>query len=144
MKLDQMTVIITGASCGIGASIATELASKNSNIVVNYNTNQQAAEAVIDTIERAGGRTIMVQADLSHPDQATHLYEQATNHFGQVDAIVHGATPPLLTGDALTTAYTDIQHYMDVYVGAFLALAQLTLPGMIDRRLVALLLLVVR
>jgi len=134
LKLNQMTIIVTGASRGIGASIATELARQQANIVVNYNTNQALAEAVVETIQQAGGTALAIQADLSKQDAVNHLYEQSLSRYGQVDAVVHNATPALLTADALNATYSDIQFYMDVYVGAFLRLAQLTLPGMIERR----------
>lgn len=83
--------IVTGASRGIGRAIALELARRGATVVVNYHTNEAAAQEVVAEIERAGGRTLAIRADVSQPEEARRLVDAATETFGQVDILVNNA-----------------------------------------------------
>jgi 3-oxoacyl-[acyl-carrier protein] reductase len=64
-KLQGKTAIVTGASKGIGAGIAKELAASGAAVVVNYATDRNGAEAVVTTITSAGGRAVAIPGDVS-------------------------------------------------------------------------------
>jgi 3-oxoacyl-[acyl-carrier protein] reductase len=83
--------IITGASRGIGASIAKRLASEGFAVVVNYAGRAAEAQRVVDEIRSAGGRAEAIQADVSVPAQVAALFEQAATLFGGVDVLVNNA-----------------------------------------------------
>ncbi len=89
--LSGKVAIVTGASRGIGRAIALELARRGAAVVVNYHTNEAAAQEVVAEIERAGGRALAVQADVSQAEEAKRLVDTATEVFGQVDILVNNA-----------------------------------------------------
>jgi 3-oxoacyl-[acyl-carrier protein] reductase len=89
--LQDKVAIVTGASRGIGAHIATMLAQAGAKVIVNYADNQLAADKVVSAIEQAGGSAFAVQADVSRPAQATALFDAAIARFGKVDILVNNA-----------------------------------------------------
>mgnify|MGYP005840244391 CR=1 FL=1 len=89
--LSGKVAIVTGASRGIGRAISLELARRGATVVVNYHTNEAAAQEVVAEIERAGGRALAIRADVSQPEEARRLVDAATETFGQVDILVNNA-----------------------------------------------------
>ena len=91
-KLDGKIAIVTGASKGIGASIAEELAKQGASVVVNYASSKEGADKVVKRITDAGGKAVAVGADLSKPEDVTKLIEGAKQAFGsKVDVLVNNA-----------------------------------------------------
>ena len=89
--LEGKVAIVTGGSRGIGRAIAEDLAKNGAKVVVNYNSNADAANEVVVAIEAMGGEAIAVQADVSNFDQAQALAKAATDKFGQIDILVNNA-----------------------------------------------------
>lgn len=89
--LNERIAVVTGASRGIGRGIALELARRGATIVINYNTNAEAAEAVVNEIKTAGGEAQAFQADVSTEDGATGLIKAATDTYGKIDILVNNA-----------------------------------------------------
>src|SRR4051794_21732607 len=85
------TALITGASRGIGRAIALELAAQGARVAVNYRSSAGPAQAVVQEIERAGGRALPVEADIGDPAQIRKLMEHVNNSFGPVDILVNNA-----------------------------------------------------
>jgi 3-oxoacyl-[acyl-carrier protein] reductase len=83
--------IVTGASRGIGAAIATRLAKDGFTVVVNYAGRAGEAEALVGAIEAAGGRAISAQADVSDPKAVARLFDAAQAAFGGIDVLVNNA-----------------------------------------------------
>lgn len=90
-KLAGKVAVVTGASKGIGASIASHLAAEGAAVVVNYSYSRDAADQVVSRIASAGGRAIAIQADLSRPDDIGRLFAEARAAFGKVDVLVNNA-----------------------------------------------------
>jgi acetoacetyl-CoA reductase len=90
-RLTGKVAIVTGGSRGIGSTIAKELAKNGVEVVINYNTSKEAAEAVIDEIEKIGGKGIAFQSDVSNLESATSLIERTKSQFGKVDILVNNA-----------------------------------------------------
>jgi 3-oxoacyl-[acyl-carrier protein] reductase len=87
----RRSAIVTGASKGIGAAIASRLAADGIAVVVNYVRGRDAAEAVVSGITSAGGRAIAVGADIAQPSGIAPLFDAAEAAFGGVDILVNNA-----------------------------------------------------
>jgi 3-oxoacyl-[acyl-carrier protein] reductase len=90
-KLTGKIAVVTGASKGIGASIAEHLAAEGASVVVNYATSKQGADAVVKRITAAGGKAIAVQGDVSKPADITRLFSETKNAYGKLDILVNNA-----------------------------------------------------
>jgi 3-oxoacyl-[acyl-carrier protein] reductase len=90
-KLDGKVAIVTGASKGIGAGIATYFAAAGASVIVNYASAQGDAERIVAAITSTGGAAIAVQADVSNATDVQRLFETATRHFGPLDVLVNNA-----------------------------------------------------
>jgi 3-oxoacyl-[acyl-carrier protein] reductase len=83
--------IVTGAARGIGAAVAQRLARDGFAVVVNYAGGAAAADALVRTIEAAGGRALAAQADVADPAAVARLFDQAEAAFGGADVLVNNA-----------------------------------------------------
>jgi 3-oxoacyl-[acyl-carrier protein] reductase len=90
-KLTGKVAVVSGASKGIGASIAEELAKEGASVIVNYSSSPAQAEAVVKRIQAGGGAAKAVKADLSKPGEARKLIEAAVAEFGKLDILVNNA-----------------------------------------------------
>jgi 3-oxoacyl-[acyl-carrier protein] reductase len=90
-RLDNKVAIVTGASKGIGASIARHLAREGAAVVVNYASSQDGADRVVEEITRDGGRAIAVKADVGRRAEVEHLFAETTKAFGRLDILVNNA-----------------------------------------------------
>lgn len=109
----QKSAIITGSSRGIGRELALRLAKDGFAVTVNYASNQTEAEQVKADIEAAGGKAIVVQANVADPKACEALWNAAEKAFGGVDVLVNNAgvmkiSPIAETNDATFSRLFDI------------------------------------
>ena len=90
-KLKNKVAIITGASKGIGASIAKYFAAEGAKVVVNYASSKDDADKVVKAIKDNGGIAIAVQGDVSNESDVNRLFEETKNAFGTLDILVNNA-----------------------------------------------------
>jgi 3-oxoacyl-[acyl-carrier protein] reductase len=90
-KHANKVAIVTGASGGIGAAVAERLGKEGFTVVVNYVGNAASAEAVVATIEAAGGHAVAAQADVSDAQAVRRMFDSAETAFGGVDVLVNNA-----------------------------------------------------
>jgi 3-oxoacyl-[acyl-carrier protein] reductase len=91
LSLEGRVAVVTGASRGIGKSIALLLAGRGAAVLVNYNHSAQAAEDIVNEICASGGRAIPFQADVSQMEQAQKLLKAAIDDLGGLDILVNNA-----------------------------------------------------
>lgn len=89
--MDAKTCVVTGASRGIGRAIAERFGDAGCPVAVNYHSSAEAARAVVETVEEAGGDAIAVQADVTDPEQVASMRADVQAAFGPVDVLVNNA-----------------------------------------------------
>ncbi len=89
--LKGKVALVTGASKGIGAEIALELAARGAAVAVNYSSGKDGAEKIVDEITKAGGKAIAVQANLGDPDSIGPLVQKTAKALGPINILVNNA-----------------------------------------------------
>lgn len=138
MNFAGKTVLITGASRGIGAAIAEAFAAENASVVVNYLQNVQAAEATVAACNAKGGNALAVQADVTDPVEARRLVAKTEDVFGKIDVLVHNAFAPFIFSAEQRKLFWDLdwdafQAQIDGSVKAAHGMVQAVLPKMLER-----------
>jgi 3-oxoacyl-[acyl-carrier protein] reductase len=90
-SLSGRTAIVTGSARRIGRAIALALADAGAQLVINARSSTRDADAVVQEIERRGGRAVACLADVSRPDEAARIVKSAVDAFGGVDILVNNA-----------------------------------------------------
>jgi 3-oxoacyl-[acyl-carrier protein] reductase len=90
-KLAGKVAVVTGASKGIGASIAKHLAAEGAAVVVNYSSSKEGADRVVQEITNHGGKAVAVQANVSKQAEIGHLFGETEKAFGKLDILVNNA-----------------------------------------------------
>lgn len=85
------TVVVTGASRGIGAATALEAAKRGYHVCVNYTANEEAAEQVVAKIRENGGMAIAFQADVSREDEVSRMFDRCEQELGPITGLVNCA-----------------------------------------------------
>lgn len=126
------TVLITGASRGIGAETARLFAQKGWAVAVNYRNSREAAEELVSEIRKNGGTALAIPADVGDPEQVEAMFQTAEQELGQIEALVNNA------GIAQQKLFTDLtdEDWDELFrvdvKGVFLCCRR-ALPAMIRR-----------
>ncbi len=119
--MDKKVVLITGASRGIGASIAKKMASLGYNVVLNYVQSEEKATALKEDLEKKYSiQVLTVKADVSNEDEIKNMVDLVIQQFGHIDCLVNNAGIAI---DSLVEEKTvsDFQHILNVnLIGTFL------------------------
>ncbi|MGF1535461.1 MAG: glucose 1-dehydrogenase [Elainellaceae cyanobacterium] len=96
MKLAGKVALVTGSSQGIGKAIAIRLAKEGADVVINYRSHPEGAEATVKEVEAAGGKChpvegFSIQADLSMVENVRRLVKESIDHFSKLDILVNNA-----------------------------------------------------
>jgi NAD(P)-dependent dehydrogenase (short-subunit alcohol dehydrogenase family) len=130
--LEGEVAIVTGASSGIGAATARELAQRGA-VVVLAARRADALQAEAETIRGAGGQALAIPADVTDRTQLTQLAERATATFGRVDVLVNNAganwSKPLASSRP-----DEVVRLLEVNLLGAMLLTHAVLPGMLERR----------
>lgn len=120
MRLKDKVALVTGSSRGVGRAVALGFAQQGANVVVNYTSNQIAANEVVDAIEAMGSKAIAVKADVAQKKDAEELVKETVETFGKIDILVNNAG---FTRPALLLKMSEDQwdQVVDIHLkGAFL------------------------
>jgi len=90
-NLKGKVAIVTGASKGIGAGIAKQMAAAGAAVVVNYASSKEGADRVVDAITSQGGKAVAIQGDVSNARDVQTLFAEAKKAFGRLDIVVNNA-----------------------------------------------------
>jgi 3-oxoacyl-[acyl-carrier protein] reductase len=90
-KLNGKVAVVTGASKGIGAGIAKQLAAEGASVVVNYATSKAGADQVVIEITRNGGKAVAIGADMAKEADIRRLFAEAKKAYGRIDILVNNA-----------------------------------------------------
>ena len=89
--LDGQIALVTGASRGIGRAVALALAEAGAEVVVNYSSSPDAADAVVNEIKEAGGQAYALQANVAEEDAVNGLVKSVIERSGRIDVLVNNA-----------------------------------------------------
>jgi len=131
--LKDRVAIITGASRGIGRSIAEAFAQEGAKVVINYNNNETKASEVAKEIERNGGQAMCLKADVSKAEDVKRLVNTTLDKFGRIDILVNNAGV-MFPEDFLSTSEETWDRTLDVNLkGAYLCSKEVA-PIMIKQK----------
>lgn len=127
------TVLVTGASRGIGQDIARLFAARGYNVAINYNTSSQAADCLLEELQKADCKAITVQADVSQKEQVERMLNHINKCFGDIDILINNA------GIARQELFTDISpdewdRMFEINVKGMFLCARGVLPAMIRKQ----------
>ena len=89
--LNNQNAIVTGASSGIGQAIAIELGASGANVLINYHSDEEGAQKTLEEIEKAGGKGIVLQGDVSKQEDVSLMFEEVKTSFGNLHILVSNA-----------------------------------------------------
>ncbi|PTM56554.1 SDR family NAD(P)-dependent oxidoreductase [Desmospora activa] len=132
MNLEKKVAVITGASRGIGRSIALNLAKQGVRLVVN-GTNVTRLNELAEEIHHEGQSCVVVAGDASHAETAADLVQAATKHYGSIDILVNNAGINLRRS-TLETELQEWKKVLDINVTSAFLLCKAVLPVMMKQR----------
>jgi len=125
-RLAGKVALVTGASKGIGAAIARELAAQGASVVVNYASSKADGERVVAEIKAAGGEAVAVGASVATEDGIAALFEGVRTAYGRLDILVNNAGVYTF-GPLEGVTRADIARMFDVNVGGLIMASQAAL-----------------
>lgn len=129
-KAKLKVAIVTGGAGGIGRVICRKLAEEGHAVVVNYNASRDRADALVRELKQAGRQAVAVQADVSTPEGATRLVQEAQRHFGGVSVLVNAASPRIVARPLDELEWDEVQQQLDVQLKSALLLGKACKPAM--------------
>ncbi|MEZ2583384.1 SDR family oxidoreductase [Kluyvera intermedia] len=129
--LQNKVAIITGASSGIGAATALELARNGAKIVIAA-LDQSGIDKIVDSIKTEGGLATGLVTDVTRPEDCLALVKYATETFGSVDILINNAGLMLFSSWS-DVVWEDWNKMVDVNIKGYLNAIAAVLPGMLDK-----------
>ncbi len=134
MKLSGRVALVTGSARGIGAAIVKSLAKEGAAVVINYVKNEERARQLLDEIKTAGGKGIIVQADVSKAEDVNRMVAEALKAFGKVDILVNNAVGQIYFNPITDSKWEQCMEEFNIITrGAYLC-CKAVIPGMMERK----------
>ena len=127
------TVLITGASRGIGREIAIKFASEGYNVVLNYNSSEAKAKTIAKQIEKFGVKCLLVKADVSVESEVIDMVNVALKEFGRIDVLVNNAGVALSKLFQLTTT-DEVARVFGVNTFGVINCSKAVVPSMVSEK----------
>ncbi|NTZ16142.1 3-oxoacyl-ACP reductase [Paenibacillus sp. JMULE4] len=138
MDFAGKTVLVTGASRGIGASIAKAFGALGALVIVNYKSNEKSAWEVAEHIRQTGGEAVALQADVTDGAAVQRMVSEAVEAFGGIDIVVNNALShysfnPKQRATAWNIEWDDYQRQLDGSLGGAFHVCKAVIPHMKER-----------
>jgi len=91
MRFKDKVVLVTGSSKGLGKAIAMEFAKEGANVVINYNSDKDGAQGVLDDIKRLGVQSDIIKADVSNSEEVNNMIKKIVEKFGKLDILINNS-----------------------------------------------------
>ena len=134
MLLKDKVAIVTGSSRGIGAATAKLLAANGAAVTVNYVQNQKQGQKVVDEITAAGGKAILVQADVADLSQVRDMVDTTESQLGSIDILVNNANMSFPVTPFVEYLWEDFERKLLNEMKASFFCCQAVVRGMMERR----------
>ena len=134
MDLTGKTALVTGASSGIGAATATVLAELGARVAIGFHSNRKGAEEVCAGILAAGGKAVVLQADMRQPAEVRPLVEGAVAELGPLDIVVNNAGSLVKRFPLRELTEGGWDEIMDLNLKSAVLCTQAVAPSMIERK----------
>lgn len=122
--------LVTGASRGLGASIAIELARQGHVVAVNHRNSSEAAQRIVDVIARGGGVAGAFAADITDREATAEMVTDIENNLGPISTVVLNATGPQPSVAVATMSWADVLAQLDFFVKSPTLVLEAVLPSM--------------
>jgi len=132
--LNDQVVLVTGASRGIGAATAKLLAAHGAKVIVNYNRSANEATAVVESINKAGGQSVAIKADVGNEAEVKHLLNAATETYGFIDTVILNASPSFAIRSFIDYNWQDFERKLVGELKSAFSLCKHVVPQMVQRR----------
>ncbi len=132
-QLEQKVAIVTGASRGIGKSIAETFAREGATVVI-CGRKRETLEAVAQELKPLAGRVVPKAAHVGRMDELTRLVEETTREFGRIDIVVNNAGTNIAQGPAIAMDETQFDKMVEVNLKSVFRMTRLVAPGMVARK----------
>ena len=132
--LQGKIALVTGASRGIGAAIARVLANHDAAVVINYLNSKDRAEELRNTIIKAGGSAVAVQADVRDRGAVDRMIDLVEKELGRIDILVNNANTDFPMQPFAEMAWPDIEAKLTGEIGAMVHCSQAVIPGMMEKK----------
>ncbi len=129
----QRVAVITGGTKGIGKAVARRLAQDGCDIVLNYRSDDEAAQSALRDLDGLPGKAVAIKADVSASDEASRLIEAAVGRFGRLDILINNAGP-FLPRPLVETTDEEWHHMLDSNLSSVFYCSRAALRIMRDRR----------
>lgn len=127
-------VVISGASRGIGASIARTLAARGHAVVVNYHQSGESARALVEEIREAGGRAVACKADVADEEEVRRMVATAREAFEPFAGLVNNASGAIEAKDFTELTWDEMQRQIDIQLKGAFNLTRAVLPYLLDQK----------
>lgn len=134
LDLSGKVALVTGASSGIGAATAIALAAQGASVAINYNRNEAGAKQVHEQITAAGGKAILIQADVTKTADIKTLVERTTSELGAIDILINNAGSLVERQKLMDITEERWDDIMNLNLKSVLFCTQAVAPAMIERK----------
>lgn len=132
--LSNKTVIVTGASRGIGRAIALALGKNGASVCVNYLARQKEAREAAAEIINAGGKAIAVRADVAQEDAVERMVKEATQALGPIFGVVNNAGAPIGHNQFMNTRWEEFEKHFLVQIKGIYNTTRAAFPSMMENK----------